>query len=512
VVVVAAVAMWATLLSPVPSGAATSPLKGRPAACAPLPAVPTTTPNPSLVPNPTGPATRDTVTVDLDGANGTMNENLLGAVWNSGSDLSPLAPLSVPTVRIDGSLQNASTGPGQLDLTSLEAKVAEVRSIGAEPLVILSYMPKWLGQSRAGATGDPTRFGPYDLDVWQDLVTQVVHTLATAPSPAYRFEIWNEPDIPTFWADTHDELIQMALRDQEAVQQVKEETGLPLQVGGPATAFGFPDWLVPWLTDTVAAGLPLDFITWHHYANTPFLGPDGPEGNLPISLYQLLAKRNPKSSPLDYSTEIATVRSKVDGALTGSGLSPTFSIDEWNVSAGGYDVRHDDAEGASLIAGILIEMQKAGLDGADLYRAISGSSDHIGDWGMVTSEGLAKPTWWVFRAWGAMQGPQLPTTGADATTGLWSQASRDSSGCVDVLLTNFVATGSPKRQVDVVFDDAAHSCPKPWSATVAKLDSRSNSLSPAHQIAVQGHGSIMVRMRTQSVALLRVSCDVPPKE
>src|SRR5262249_17239826 len=146
-----------------------------------------------------------------------------------------------------------------------------------------------------------------------------------------------------------------------------------------------------------------------------------------------------------------------------------LSIDEWNVSAGGYDVRHDDAEGASLIAGILVEMQRSGLDRADLYRAITGSSGHIGDWGEVASTGLVKPPWWVFRAWEAMQGAQLTTSGADTSAGLWSQATRDRHGCVDVLLANFVATGSPTRDVRVVLDGATDVCRGVRSASLAVL-------------------------------------------
>src|SRR5262249_4240123 len=152
------------------------------------------------------------------------------------------------------------------------------------------------------------------------------------------------------------------------------------------------------------AGLPLDFVSWHRYANTPFLGPDGAEGNLPESLYKALAKRNPNTTPLQYSSEIADTKSKIDATLQGRGLSPKLIIDEWNVSAGGYDVRHDDAEGASLVAGILVEMERAGLDAAAFYRAVSGSQNHVGDWGLVYSDGTPKPSWWVFRAWSALTG------------------------------------------------------------------------------------------------------------
>src|SRR5262245_18105518 len=58
----------------------------------------------------------DQVSVDLTHESRPVNDGLIGLVWNSGSDLSALAPIHPPTVRIDASLQDASPAPGQLDL------------------------------------------------------------------------------------------------------------------------------------------------------------------------------------------------------------------------------------------------------------------------------------------------------------------------------------------------------------------------------------------------------------
>jgi len=479
---------------------------GRGGGCAPIGGVPAdwrATPR-----APTGPATpTDTVAVDLTHPVGPVNRDLTGVVWNAGDRIAPVGPLHPAEVRVDASLQDRSLGPDQLDLRPLLDRVAQIRAIGAEPLVLMSYMPRWLGAPRAAAAGgkDPTRMGPYDLDVWQDLVTTVVRTLATAPQPAYRFEVWNEPDLQgIFWADTYDEFTAMALRTHEAVAEVERETGLPLEVGGPAAAFGLNETMLGYLAQVAASGLPLDFVTWHKYANAPFLGPDGPEGNLPEELYRALAKRNPNTTPLQYSQEIAEIKAKVAGAIAGHGLSPRFVIDEWNVSAGGYDVRNDDGEGASLVAGILVEMERADLDGADLYRAISGSDDHVGDWGLTYSDGAPKPSWWVFRAWWAMTGSRLATTD-DPAVGLWARATRD-RGCVSVLLSNFVATGAPARTVQADLDGPIRRCPGGPTATLSRLDPASSSLAPAEPLRVERRHHVTVPMAPQSVALVRVSC------
>jgi hypothetical protein len=426
-------------------------------------------------------------------------------VWNSGDSLAALRAIHPAEVRVDASLQDASTGPHQLDLTKLLARVAEIRSIGAEPLVLLSYMPKWLGAPRAG-TNDPTRVAPANLDAWQALITTVVRTLATAKQPAYRFEVWNEPDLIVFWQDTPEAFAQTALRTTRAVETVKRETGKPLEIGGPAAAFGgVPNSMLPYLHAVAAAHLPLDFYSWHHYANVPFLGPDGAEGNLPEAAYKALAKRNPKSSPLDYSKEIAQVKAKIASVLRGSGLSPRFTIDEWNVSGGGYDLRHDDAEGAALDTGILIEMERAGLDGADFYRAVSGSEDHPGDWGLVSSKGAPKPAWWVFRAWSGLSGVRLATRD-DPAIGLWARATRDARDCVSVLLANFVATGSQARNVTVDLSGQLPTCAGTRTSTLSTLDTSSTTLGTGRTIVIGKGHTVSVPMPSQSVALVRVGC------
>ncbi len=454
------------------------------------------------------------VDVDVTRGAGAVNRRLTGLVWNTGSSISADRAVAPAEVRVDGSLQDRSTGPGQLDMQPLVDRIAAVRAIGAEPLVILSYMPRWLGAPRAAPGKDPTRVGPYDLDVWQALVTKVVRTLATAAHPAYRFEVWNEPDIPIagFWQDTPAEFVAMALRTHQAVATVKRETKLPLQVGGPAAAFGpLSAEMLQYVRAVGAARLPLDFVSWHKYANSPYLGPDGAEGNLSPPIYQALAKRNPNSTPLQYSAEIAATKAQVDATLAGSGLAPRFEIDEWNVSAGGYDVRHDTAEGAALDAGILIEMEKAGLDGADFYRSASGSANHVGDWGLVFADGTPKPSWWVFRAWSLMAGSRLVTSGDDPTHGLWVRATRDQR-CVSVLLVNFVATGSPARTVTVRLDGAPRDCAMPGRPTLSRLDATSTSLGPQERRHFDKHHTVTIHLESQSVALLRLPCANHPTE
>src|SRR5688500_10451559 len=266
---------------------------------------------------------------------GALRHELVGFGWHRWShDVAPLEAvrdLAPHYIRIDASLQDVSTAPdAPLHLGPLLDKVREARELGAEPLVILSYMPAWLGEP--GAAGrDPTRVKPADLDGWQDVVHDVVLALATAPEPALAFEAWNEPDIPLFWQDLPSAWIETVDRTARAVRDVEQETGIDLAFVGPATAVPDPLYLEPFLAHFRDPALPLDGVTWHYYGNYPFFGPDGAEFPITQPIQPLLGQQNPLASPAAYGTQIEVVRAWVEAGLAGSVRPmPALILDEWN--------------------------------------------------------------------------------------------------------------------------------------------------------------------------------------
>lgn len=432
------------------------------------------------------------VTVVTDDVVGPTNPRLRGVGWNTGS-LAGVEPLAPPTVRIDGSLQAASTGPDALDLTDLLARVAQVREVGAEPQVILSYMPVWLADVEPGDPRDPTRVAPSDFDAWQALIEEVVETLATAPAPARRFEVWNEPDLPVFWQDLPTEFLELARRSHAGVAAVEKRTGLDLEIGGPATAFPDPVFIVPYAETLRSEDLPLDYVSWHFYGNHPFLGPDGNEGFVPDAVYQAGAHRNPFTTPREFGEQIGLVRSWV-------GDEVELVIDEWNVAAGGFDTRHDTHEGAAFDAAVLIEMERAGLDAADFYRAADNPDNdgRVGDWGLVDADGVPKPSWWVFDAWRRTSGDRIGVTGDDPDNGLWVRATASGAG-VDVVLAAFTARGGNDLEVEVRIDDAALSC-----VTARVIDGPEGTFHPSTgETEAVEDGSVTVDASDPSVVWLR---------
>ena len=439
------------------------------------------------------------VTVHADQPVGPAGSDLIGFGWNTAS-LEGVAPLNPRTVRIDASLEEASTDPDTLDLTDLLGRVEAVRAVGAEPIVILSYMPEWLGAPNANGR-DPRRVPPADLDAWEALIERVVHALATAPAPAYRFEVWNEPDNPIFWQDLPSAFVDMAVRTHRAVAAVAADTGLALQVGGPATVVPDPIFVVPYVNAMKSNGLPLDFLSWHYYGNTPFFGPDGAEDILPpavLPAYVVLGRPNPLTSPAIYSDQVEFMRALRDALVADSDLHPTLVIDEWNLSAAGFDHRHDTNEGAAFVAGALIEMERSGLDAADFYRAASTiDPPHAGDWGIVDAAGNRKPSWSVFDMWNRGGATRLATEGDDPLNGVWARGSADGTS-VNVLVASWDPRGGADRSVTIHVGGGCTG-----TADLRTISSASSSFDASEPVAVTG-GAATVALPSQSVVWLSV--------
>jgi hypothetical protein len=438
------------------------------------------------------------LTVDAAVELGDVNRDLGGlGAHSGGAPLSTVADLHPQLVRIDASLQDVSPSQGVLHLEALLARVAEVRAIGAEPLVILSYMPAWLGAPNAFGR-DPTRVKPADLDAWETVVHDVVRALATAPSPARRFEAWNEPDIPLFWQDTPLAFADTVVRSARAVARVEDETGLDLVFGGPALAVPDPVYLVPFLAAFRDPALPLDFVSWHYYGNLPFLGPDGTEFGETEPVQPVIGRPNPLTSPSAFGPQVDLMRGWTTAALAGSGRTgePGLLLDEWNLSSGGFDLRHDTHVGAAFDAGVLAELQDAGLDASVFFRA-NDTRTTGGDHGLVRTDGTPKPSWWTFWLWQRLAARQVAVAGT--SEGLWAVASKE-AGRVTLLVASFSASQPAARVLDV---DVAGLGWTPTSATVRRIDADHPSAAAAEPLDVAGSG-VTLALPAQAVALVEL--------
>jgi hypothetical protein len=447
---------------------------------------------------PPGPArAADSLTLDAGADLGSVNRDLVGLGWHvGGAPLAAVAPLHPRLVRIDASLQDVSPAPGVLHLDGLLARVAEIRRTGGEPLVILSYLPAWLGAPTASGR-DPTLVKPADLDGWEAVVHDVVRALATAPAPALRFEAWNEPDLPIFWQDLPSAWAETVARSGRAVARVEQETGLDLAFGGPATAVPDPIYLATFLNAFRDASLPLDFVSWHYYGNLPFLGPDGTEFGATEPVQPVIGQRNPITSPSAFGPQVNLMRQWSAAALAGSGRDvPPMLLDEWNLSSGGFDRRHDTNEGAAFDAGVLVELQTAGLDASAFFRA-NDTRTSGGDHGLVFADGRPKPAWWTFWLWQQLASRRVAVS--DTPEGLWALASMDADR-LTLLVSSFSVLQPAARVVDVGLAGLAWT---PATATVRRIDADHADASTAAPLVVHGT-KVQLDLPAQAVALVEV--------
>ena len=450
---------------------------------------------------PAGAQTTTPLVVDATAPVGLVRRELGGLGWHFGGTLRSVAQLHPKLVRVDASLEQVSPAPGVLHLDALRARVAEVRAIGAEPLVILAYMPAWLGAPRAGGR-DPTKVAPADYDAWQQVVHDVVLALATAPAPARRFEAWNEPDVPIFWQDLPQAFNDTVVRSAMAIAAVERETGFDLAFGGPATAVADPVYLASFLSAFRDPSLPLDFVSWHYYGNLPFFGPDGTEFGETNAVQPVVGRPNPLTSPSAFGPQVGLVRQMATAALAGSGRpAPSLLLDEWNLSSGGFDRRHDTNVGAAFDAGVLAELQDAGLDASIFFRA-DDTRTAGGDHGLVRTEGRLKPAWWTFWLWQQLAQQQLTVDGT--SEGLWAVASADADR-VTLMVSSFSASQPTARTLEVDVKGLDWS---PVSATVRRLDAdHSDASAPAPLAGAGTH--VTVELPAQAVAFVELRRSAP---
>lgn len=447
-----------------------------------------------------------TLRVDAAASLGEVNKRLVGVGWhfNGSAPIASVADLKPGYVRIDASFEHISPERGVLHLDNLLARVAEIRAIGGEPLVILSYMPAWLGAPRAFGR-DPTRVPPSDPAAWEQLVYDLVKALATADAPATVFEAWNEPDVPVFWQDLPTAWVDVAERSARAVARVERDTGVDLRFGGPAMAIPEPVYLATFLERFRKPDLPLDFVSWHYYGNYPFFGPDGQEfPGWTDLIYPVMGRQNPVATPRVYEWQVDMMRAWVQAGLAGSGKPmPELVLDEWNLSAAGYDRRHDTHEGAAFAASALVAMQDGGLDAGAFFKATD-TADHesAGDHGLVTALHNRKPAWWSFWLWQQLASQRVAVSGAPHD--VFTIASRDAHR-VTVLVASFSASHPKDRAVELVVDGAGPIA----AARVRRIDAAHSAANNVEHLSV-ADGRVSLALPAQAVALVELDLSQAP--
>lgn len=154
--------------------------------------------------------------------------------------------------------------------TYLDMVMDSYKELNIKPLLELGFMPDDL------ASGDNKVFfwqgnvtPPKDYDKFADLITATLKHLMERYGEDYVLtwpvEVWNEPNLPTFWKDAD---MQEYFKLYEVASAAVKRADERFKVGGPAIC-GVDDerWLKAFLDFVKEKKLPLDFVSRHHYTS-----------------------------------------------------------------------------------------------------------------------------------------------------------------------------------------------------------------------------------------------------
>ena len=288
---------------------------------------------------------------------------------------------------------------------------------GVRPFVELGFCPRqlatvtditfwWKGH------GSP----PNDYGKWADLVEAFVrhclHRYGAAEVRQWFFEVWNEPNLPFFFAGTKSQYFDLYRVTATRIKTVDPA----LRVGGPATSNFVPDgrfdgetedgtkaathrvddlgalkWKGTWIEDFLAYcaanRLPLDFLSTHPYPTDYGLDNKG--------------EISGRSRPVDSTRQdLEWLRRTVDASPY---PDAAIHLTEWNSSPSHRDHMHDHLPAATYI--VKCNLESIGLVDSLAYWTFTdvfeedggGPTVFHGGFGLINFQGLVKPAFHAYR-------------------------------------------------------------------------------------------------------------------
>jgi xylan 1,4-beta-xylosidase len=325
-------------------------------------------------------------------------------------------------------------------------------SIGMRPFVELSFMPTTLASGSATVfkyRGNVTP--PKDYDRWATLIqTLGEHCIAQYGAEEVRqwfFEVWNEPNLKSFWRGRRSDYFTLYQRTAEALKSVDQG----IHVGGPATASNA--WITPFLDFCDANAVPVDFVSTHHYPTDAFGHPgDDTEAQLAASSRSVLRDRARKT------------HRQARG-------HPVYYT-EWNTSSNSRDPLHDEPYAAAVIVKTMLEATGL-VDGysfwtfSDIFEEnYFPASPFHGGFGLLNLYGVAKPSYRAFELLHAL-GTDLVTAWTDQHPTVDAWVVRRAGG-LTIMVTNHALPRHPIAAERVRLRISG--IQEPVAATIARID------------------------------------------
>jgi xylan 1,4-beta-xylosidase len=323
-------------------------------------------------------------------------------------------------------------------------------SIGMKPFVELSFMPTAL------ASGNKTVFSyngnvtpPRDYKQWSTLIDRLVsHCVQRYGSrevAEWFFEVWNEPNLPSFWDGTQRDYFKLYRHTAEAIKKIDAS----FRVGGPATAKS--EWIAEFVDFCERNKVPADFISTHYYPT------DGYD-NIKDTEEQL------------FRSQRGIMRQVAQDTRRHAGGRPVYYT-EWNTSSNSRDPLHDEPYAAAFVASTILEANGL-VDGysfwtfSDIFKEnYLPSVPFHGGFGLLNLHGIPKPMYRAFELFHALGDRQSLVDGLHETIDC-SVVQKDSS--VTLLLTNHTTPGHSieTEQLEIQLSNAR----EPVKAYVQRVD------------------------------------------
>lgn len=219
---------------------------------------------------------------------------------------------------------------GQIDFTKLRASIASAESYGARVLYVLGDTPAWANGGRAG--NYPPTSNEFALSFIRALNAEFGGRIAA-------YEVWNEGNLPTYWAGSQQQLAELT-------KGIKDTVGGNSMVFAASTGTRATNAFVTnygdYLDSLAALGWPIDGYTVHSYPTA-------------------------SAGPNERVKELGQFKSLL--AMRGAPVKPVWDTELNYGLAGLGEGRRaiDDATGAAYITQSYIQSLQYGIDATYWY-------------------------------------------------------------------------------------------------------------------------------------------------
>lgn len=260
-------------------------------------------------------------------------------------------------------------------------------SVNIRPFVELSFMPSDM------SSNDKTLFWwkahptpPLHYEEWEYLVHEFVKHITERYGVdeirKWYFEVWNEPNHPSFFTGTQDDYFKIYATSVKAIKQVDEK----YRVGGPATAGN--SWINEFLDKCLLSDIPFDFVSTHTYAVGRVFDEFGTKRNTLLP------------EPLIIPERVKNVRKTIDSYKLDKPVELHYT--EWNSSSSPKDLVHDTYLNAAYVLNVLRHVDGAAQSMSywtftDIFEEAGPPFSPLhGGFGLLTLQGYRKPSFYSF--------------------------------------------------------------------------------------------------------------------